>query len=80
MSVKAQNWVWQHSRAEGNELLVELAIADRANDDGEDCWPSMETLCRKTRLSRSTTPIDCRGSLPSDVERCVRDQLKASAL
>lgn len=62
MSVKAQNWVWQHSRAEGNNLLVALAIADRANDEGEDCWPSMETLCRKTRLSRSTVSR-CVGSL-----------------
>lgn len=60
MSVKAQTWVWQHSLAEGNDRLVALAIADRANDDGEDCWPNMETLCRKTRLSRST------------VSRCVR--------
>lgn len=60
MSVKAQNWVWEHSRAEGTDLLVGLAIADRANDDGEDAWPNMDTLCRKTRLSRST------------VSRCVK--------
>jgi hypothetical protein len=60
MSVKAQNWVWEHSRAEGTDLLVALAIADRANDDGEDAWPNMETLCRKTRLSRSTVSRSVR--------------------
>ncbi len=47
-------WVWEHAPAAGNELLVLLAIADRANDEGADAWPSQETLCTKTRLSRRT--------------------------
>jgi len=54
-------WVWQHSRADGNVRLVLLAIADSANDDGLDAWPSMNRLCQKTRLSERT------------VRRCVRE-------
>lgn len=60
MSVKAQNWVWEYSRAVGTDRLVALAIADRANDGGEDAWPNMDTLCRKTRLSRSTVSRSVR--------------------
>jgi hypothetical protein len=33
---------------------VLLAIADRANDEGCDAWPSLATLCVKTQLHRST--------------------------
>jgi hypothetical protein len=54
-------WVWQHSRADGNVRLVLLAIADSANDDGLDAWPSMNRLCQKTRLSERT------------IRRCVRE-------
>lgn len=61
MSVKATSWAFEHSRASGNCLLVLLALADRANEDGEDCHPSISTLMRKTRLSEST------------VRRCIRE-------
>lgn len=47
-------WVWQHSLADGTVRLVLLAIADSANDDGLDAWPSMSRLCQKTRLSERT--------------------------
>lgn len=55
------SWVWRHSRARGNHLLVLLAIADSANDDGEDAWPTKKTLAAKTKLSVKT------------VQRCVQD-------
>ena len=51
MSIQAMNRVWQHSRAKGSELLLLLAIADFAKDDGSGAWPSVETLAHKTRLS-----------------------------
>lgn len=78
MSVKAQNWVWEYSRAEGTDLLVALAIADRANDEGEEAWPNMDTLCRKTRLSRSTVSrsvqnLEQLGELRVDRERGKRN-------
>src|SRR5262245_33961314 len=50
MSVKALSWVWQNSKQKGGALLLELAIADFANDDGE-AWPAIKTLATKARMS-----------------------------
>ena len=36
------------------EKLVLRALADRANDDGSSCYPSVLTLARETSLSRKT--------------------------
>lgn len=47
-------WVWEHSPASGGELLVQLAIADHASDDGTNAWPSVETLARKCRVHPRT--------------------------
>jgi hypothetical protein len=54
VSVAVMTWVFQHSQSTGNDRLVLLAIADRANDDGDDCWPSIPTLARKARCSERT--------------------------
>lgn len=68
MSVKAMNWVWEHSEAAGNNRLTLLAIADRCNDEGEDAWPSIASLMAKTRLSEST------------VRRCIQSLAKSKEL
>lgn len=47
-------WVWQHSRAKGNQRFVLLAIADCANAEGAEAWPSTSELVRKTGLSERT--------------------------
>ncbi|WP_322754382.1 helix-turn-helix domain-containing protein [Frankia sp. Cas3] len=47
-------WVWGASATAGNERLVLLAIADTADDDGGNAWPSVATLARKTRLDART--------------------------
>jgi len=52
MSIKTMNRVWEHSDVGGSELLVLLAIADYAHDDGGGAWPSSKTLARKTKLSQ----------------------------
>lgn len=44
------NAVWENAPLSGNELLLLLALADFANDEGE-CWPSQATLALKTRMS-----------------------------
>ena len=54
MSIKVMNWVWDHSPAKGTELLMLLAIADNAADDGSNAFPSVSTLARKTRLDERT--------------------------
>jgi len=53
MSLRVMNRVWDHSGQSGSALLLLLALADQANDQGV-CWPSVDTLARKTRLSERT--------------------------
>lgn len=53
MSVYVSSWVWKHSTAKGNDLLVLLALADIADDHGI-CWPSVAHLATKTRLHEQT--------------------------
>ena len=43
-------WVWASSPYSGERLLVHLAMADFANDEGI-CFPSHATLARKARCS-----------------------------
>lgn len=54
MSVRVMTWVWDNSRAKGNERLLLLAIADFAHDDGDGAYPSVARLMAKTRLTRPT--------------------------
>lgn len=48
MSVKASSWAWSLKTVSGQELLVLLALADAANDDGY-CWPSQAEIADKAR-------------------------------
>jgi hypothetical protein len=41
--------VWDHTPYEGGELLVLLALADWADDQGR-CWPSVPAIAQKARL------------------------------
>lgn len=50
MSVQASAWVWNNSRAEGGTLLVALALANRADEEGV-CWPGVKRLSEWTRMS-----------------------------
>ena len=50
MSVKIMSQIWENSQQEGTALLMLLAIADHANDQGI-CWPSKRTLAKKCRVS-----------------------------
>lgn len=50
MSIRIMAAVWDHAEAEGGELLVLLALADHAGDDGW-CYPSVAGLAQKARLS-----------------------------
>jgi hypothetical protein len=43
--------VWKLSKAKASALLLELAIADYAHDDGSGAYPSIETLAKKIRMS-----------------------------
>lgn len=49
MSLRTTAIVWEQSTAEGTELLLMLAIADIANDNGEG-YPSVGKLARRCRI------------------------------
>lgn len=51
MSIKIMTLVWDKSPLKGTELLILLALADMANDDGV-CWPSYDTIAQRARVSR----------------------------
>ncbi len=50
MSIKVMSWVWDKSPYDGKVLLMHLALADYANDEGI-CWPSQASLSRKARCT-----------------------------
>lgn len=54
MSIRVMNWVWTRSPEKGSALLMLLAIADHADDDGV-AYPSVARLAKKTRLSERAT-------------------------
>lgn len=54
MSLKSSSRVWEELPLAGNDLLLMLAIADYADDEGSNAYPSRQTLARKTRLDCST--------------------------
>jgi hypothetical protein len=54
MSVRVMSWVFERSASELAARLVLLAIADRANDEGSDAWPSIPTLAKKAHVDERT--------------------------
>ena len=48
MSIKVMSHVWENSKQKGAGLLLLLAIADNANDDG-DCFPGVARLAQRVR-------------------------------
>lgn len=51
MSRRAEMLVWERSRAKGSNLLVLLVLADCAQHDGRDAWPSVKYLAQHARLT-----------------------------
>jgi len=54
MSVRVMSWVFEHSQARGNDRLVLLAIADQADADGLNAFPSIPTIARMSRVPSRT--------------------------
>ena len=57
MSIRVLNWVWANSAQKGSALLLLLAIADHAHDDGGGAYPSIQTLATKTRLTSRAVQV-----------------------
>ncbi|USD68109.1 helix-turn-helix domain-containing protein [Vibrio sp. SCSIO 43136] len=53
MSVKIMGYVWDIPTFKGSDKLIMLCLADFCNDKGF-CWPSIETIARKSGVSVST--------------------------
>lgn len=51
MSIKIMTEVWDHAPVSGGTLLVLLAIADSADETSRTCFPGIENLAHKARLS-----------------------------
>lgn len=61
-------YVWDNSPHSGSLLLLHLALADHANDDGI-CWPSIPRLAKRIRASeRQTMRLIAQLSERGDIE------------
>jgi Helix-turn-helix domain len=67
MSIHVLNYVWRYSPSHGGNLLVLLAIADHADDDGY-AYPSLNHLAFKARMTE-------RG-----VQKCLKQLIKTNEL
>lgn len=53
MSIKETTRVWDESKQDSTALLILLAIADQANDQGH-AWPGRELLAKRARCDPAT--------------------------
>jgi hypothetical protein len=54
MSIRAVRWVLENSTSKGAARLVLLALAEHANRDTGEAWPSVATLQREANTSESS--------------------------
>ncbi|WP_167595184.1 helix-turn-helix domain-containing protein [Collimonas pratensis] len=60
MSVRIMSMVFERYQNGGGEMLLALALADHAHDDGTSIYPSIEQLAYKTRQSERTVQYQLR--------------------
>lgn len=53
MSAHAVSWAWKTDVEDVEAKILLVKLADQANDDGE-CFPSLRTICRETKVGRTT--------------------------
>lgn len=51
MSARVSGWVWDHATVKSGDLVVLLALADNAHDDGTGAYPSQAHLAKKARMT-----------------------------
>lgn len=71
MSIQVMSEVWAFAAQKGTKLLLLLAIADFANDEGQT-FPSLATLSTKIRMSERNTQyllraLEVEGALKTEV-------------
>lgn len=60
MSVKVMSMVFDRYPDGGGEMLLALALADHASDDGKKVFPSIKALAEKTRQSERSVQYQLR--------------------
>lgn len=60
MSVFVMSLVWKRFPSGGGDMLLALALADHASDDGTKVYPSIKHLAQKTRQSERTVQYQLR--------------------
>lgn len=60
MSSKVQAAVWARYPVGGGEMLLALALADHADDQGRNIWPSVAYSAEKTRQSERSVQYQLR--------------------
>ena len=70
MSVRWISQVWQSSPYKGERLLLHLALADFASDEGI-CWPSQTTLAKKARCSNNWVRLSISQMVKDGVLRVI---------
>ncbi len=75
MSIDAVVAVFKHSAAKGNERLVLLCIADEADDEGRNAFPSIRRIAMKANCHPDTV-IECVKALELMGELEVKRPLK----
>lgn len=51
MGIECYKYVWKNYKKQGGHKLVMLALAEYANDDTGECWPSISTLAEMVCVS-----------------------------
>lgn len=51
MSIKTVSWVWDHAPVKDTALIVLLALADYADNEGRHAFPSQATLAQRARCT-----------------------------
>lgn len=67
MSIALMSIVWKLDLPPGEKLVL-LSLADQANDDGRQCWPSVETIAERSgqgirTVRRALSSLEEKGHL-----------------
>lgn len=67
MSIKLMSQVWELDLPPGEKLVL-LALADQANDEGRQCWPSVDTIAGRSgqgerTVRRALKDLETKGHL-----------------
>lgn len=54
MSIQALSWVLEHSESSGYARCVMFSIANHADREGTNAYPSLETIARESKCSPAT--------------------------